>query len=1187
MATDPMRLTDDGDDDDDEFANLFSFAMASSSSPKSGEGDSSNTMVAATTPSTAEGATTTTTSVDADTTPASLSHEMSTTFPFVGRSTGRMIDYLDNNGGDIQNNDDDADGTSEDSLLQLLELHKEPLTLLEVSAGKTTTTTNTSTPTSTSPSNGDPNEEERVLEIEEETDLQDLLDWLDQNDDHDRNAAKQNEPEILPPLPRPLPSEENNNSSNDVDPEPKPVEFPSLEAALQSPLSTMTQIRELFGKESHQVSSALRPHLWSRVVCGKTLDDLTTSSVADSFQQQWEQTHQYLWKNQAPPPASPNSDDPSTSTGDDQTKHKPMTLYPRQQIKLQWVLEQADQLSDRIVAVRKGEKGHCQKALASLLLYHYFTGGNDDIHDEENYEDCPNPGGDVVDPSTPTVSYHDLLVPPVACALLTAGIPKTAAAVILSHIIPNFMPILALTRKEREEAALQMHRQFYLLAAYHLPSLVMHLDRHLPNWFLWPDFEGHGPKNGQGYIPQSYLLSHMAGESGGMNKNKNIPIHPQWILALWDLMLTSSNNLLRFFMVLAVLESKAHEIVLLTDEALKEMLIHVLAFQHDDSAAGDFSIQEEGADARVSNQDALKWVETWTNKAQVLWERTPVSISRRLKRVEDKAVTDALKKRQEEAEQKMKLKMEREAKAHQEAIELERERKADEARLRLTRARLVAFYRQQNPGKETNIDKIMEAYKDRYEVLDAKLKAKYGVGFNPAIKPKVAPPPPQPTSKSGTLTAKQEDHAEDDVVKKRTRDQIVVKLSPSEVIPAVCWSKKIHEVRMTKLERGNRLEEKADSLIPLRFYIVDSRPTELAVSQGRFPTSISLPPEDWTDADRLRELEDTFEALRGAVHIVIMGEGYAALPALYGHKMTPRLSECIVEDDARNSNCALFFMKKGFPFVSLLDGGFAGAHSFLTRQGPKHSLSVHDVLADYDPEVSVFGQFERVNKSTGREKAQRALQNIFDSSLVVLTKNTRRLENLTSESLSGEQQKKGGGNMVSRFFAGGVGGGDTGKPEPGSLSPSVQNQKTENKGGPVFRNPFSRKNDPNATASKENAGQTPVLDSSVGSNPDTTQGTTPEPSSTTLQPNTPDQTVSPEQAPPTTTTVPTIATIPEPPRLEQPKNNPFAGFGAAFKQAASKATANTSGAKVPLVISNPFARFNQGGRNMDPSRHGN
>lgn len=1178
----------DFDDDDDEFADLFSFATAPSES-------------SAMSPSKSSSSSPSKQAVD-------YRQAMASVMPLPP-----------------SHDDDEGSEQSGDSFLDLLEQQKEPLTILDAAAAATTSSSKTKT-------TNDPSDD---LDIGE-ANMQEMLDWLDQDDDDQEAARQQLEEEevFLPPSLRQTSSQEEEESSVPaLAPEPEP-QFKTLEEAVKSPKSSLAQIRNLLTEEHFQVAASVRPHLWCRVVCGKTLEDTLQSSVADSFQQ-WEKHSQALLhgpdrddssgpsptastpsKEETAPiiassdenknekdvetssqPSAENTQESSSSSSSsppsssapvvkEATTTETKTLTPFQQAQREWILEQSNMLSNRIVTVLKGEKLQSQQALASLLLNHYHT-GQEPIDDDDEEKLVSSGGGEVKgdapqdsSSSARTPDYQDPLLPPVACAILSAGVPKTAAAVMLSHIVPHFMPILALTRKEREQAAQLLHRQFHLLACYHLPSLVLHLDRYLPNWFFWPDF-GAKKKDGQGFVPQSYLVSHLAGECNNSDDNQTFLLNPRWILALWDLILTSSNNSLRFFLVLAVLESHADQLVLLTDDALKEKLVQVLRFQQEDSS-GVFAIQD--SEAQTTNQDAIKWVQEWTDKAQSLWERTPLSVSRRLKRVEDQVVTEALTKRQQEAEEKMKRKLEAQAKAHQEAIEAERERKAEEARLRLTRARLVAFYRQYSPAKETNIDKIMETYQGRYEVLDSKLKQKYGVGFNPALKPKVAPPR---STVSNPTSRPQGREDEDELATKRKRHQLVVKVGPTEVLPEVCWSKKANKVRMFKLDRGNKLEENTETRLPLKFYLVDSRPVETARDQGRFPISVSFPPEDLTDPDRLKQQEDMFEGLRGAIHIVIMGEGFAALPSLYGHKMTDGLTECIREDDARNNNCALFFLKKGFPFVSTLDGGFAAAHAFLSRQGANYHLRVNDVLADYNPEVSIFGQFERVHNSTGREKAQRALQNIFDSSLVALTKNTRRFETLASE-VGGDdkQQQKKGGNMVSRFFSGGISE-DTKKNNPTENSEHISEvpaSENENKGvpsGPVFRNPFARKQSSklNRESSNSSLDVESIDDLDTDSGHDTTDNKgTPKPAAETKQvPNSTKPAEQKAQAP--------VQPKPVEQRKnpEPPKANPFAGIGAAFK-AASKAAAGDTGNKGRVI--NPFARFNQQGRNLGNSQHG-
>ena len=108
-----------------------------------------------------------------------------------------------------------------------------------------------------------------------------------------------------------------------------------------------------------------------------------------------------------------------------------------------------------------------------------------------------------------------------------------------------------------------------------------------------------------------------------------------------------------------------------------------------------------------------------------------------------------------------------------------------------------------------------------------------------------------------------------------------------------------------------------------------------------------------------------------------------------------------------------------------MQGGFASAHAHLCREGPKINLNVSDNLIDYDPEVSLFGQFEKLHSMSSRDKAQRSLQNLFDSSMTVLTKHSKRLESLASENENGvgngselAQQKVAPKIAVKRFFGG-------------------------------------------------------------------------------------------------------------------------------------------------------------------------
>lgn len=110
------------------------------------------------------------------------------------------------------------------------------------------------------------------------------------------------------------------------------------------------------------------------------------------------------------------------------------------------------------------------------------------------------------------------------------------------------------------------------------------------------------------------------------------------------------------------------------------------------------------------------------------------------------------------------------------------------------------------------------------------------------------------------------------------------------------------------------------------------------------------------------------------------------------------------DDEARTSNCALFFLKKGFPFVSVLRGGFAAAHAYLSRSGPESAMDPDQILIDYDPDISLFAQLETARKeedkyknAPAREKTARTLQKIIDNSMVRLTLEEQRINSIANE----------------------------------------------------------------------------------------------------------------------------------------------------------------------------------------------
>jgi hypothetical protein len=55
------------------------------------------------------------------------------------------------------------------------------------------------------------------------------------------------------------------------------------------------------------------------------------------------------------------------------------------------------------------------------------------------------------------------------------------------------------------------------------------------------------------------------------------------------------------------------------------------------------------------------------------------------------------------------------------------------------------------------------------------------------------------------------------------------------------------------------------------------------------------------DPESIQVKVDMFESLRGAVHIVVMGEGFSAFPSLYDHPLDKNEKILFDSDESRTS----------------------------------------------------------------------------------------------------------------------------------------------------------------------------------------------------------------------------------------------------------------------------------------------
>lgn len=457
--------------------------------------------------------------------------------------------------------------------------------------------------------------------------------------------------------------------------------FSSLSDAIRSNASSIEDVRMLFDREigtggSCSLSSEDRAHLWTKVICGKILEDVDNGSLADSFRE---------WQNK------------NTAVDSDE---KCMSMF--------------DALITNASLIEKDNEMYetTRERLLSVLNFH-----------------CQGKDSSAV--------KTDPLLPPVALAILQTGMPLAVASVVLSQIEPKAMPLMRLSNAERILASKALHTDFHLLACYHLPLLMMHLDRNCQGWY-WPKKEeenpveedasqdnavvsddhetkGDGAKSvkenkkaeieSYGLMPPSWFVTNFAGECDEACLN-----HTN-LLPLWDHILTTGDSSWKFFLAVAALERRSDVLLMVTGEELRRELEEV------------FRLKETPVDSFVGSSErgvSDHLVPEWLSLSKSLIECTPSSVNELLRSADDRAVGNAIKLRQIQMEEELKA----QAAAHELAMKKEREERDAEEKNFMIKARLTAYYRTHNPEKVDTIDQILKLFDGRIEVLNEKLKKK-------------------------------------------------------------------------------------------------------------------------------------------------------------------------------------------------------------------------------------------------------------------------------------------------------------------------------------------------------------------------------------------------------------------------------------------------------------------------------
>ncbi|RHY29451.1 hypothetical protein DYB32_005123 [Aphanomyces invadans] len=137
------------------------------------------------------------------------------------------------------------------------------------------------------------------------------------------------------------------------------------------------------------------------------------------------------------------------------------------------------------------------------------------------------------------------------------------------------------------------------------------------------------------------------------------------------------------------------------------------------------------------------------------------------------------------------------------------------------------------------------------------------------------------------------------------------------------------------------------------------------LARGRIPTSFAFNSESVTDPAAFDAVMATLQPIKSSVHICIMGHGYARhANHLIKDLNIPKslVADMLAKDAAQINDAVLFLAKRGFPYVSVVEGGYASTHRFLSKS---RLFSLSD-LTDHDQKACDLCQQDAALKTRGR-----------------------------------------------------------------------------------------------------------------------------------------------------------------------------------------------------------------------------
>ncbi|CAH0473859.1 unnamed protein product [Peronospora belbahrii] len=160
-------------------------------------------------------------------------------------------------------------------------------------------------------------------------------------------------------------------------------------------------------------------------------------------------------------------------------------------------------------------------------------------------------------------------------------------------------------------------------------------------------------------------------------------------------------------------------------------------------------------------------------------------------------------------------------------------------------------------------------------------------------------------------------------------------------------------------------QQQAPGSLSPRFFVVDCRGLRSSddLKSGRIPVAYTLDPSVFDSPELLAKSMEAFNPMKSQVHVVLVGHGVGVPPELAtSEDVKMSIRDAVHLDTDCLNQAAMFFQKRGFRFVSILDGGYSSWHAFM-RDRPGSSPQE---LLNHVADQCVYCRYDTILR-TGRD----------------------------------------------------------------------------------------------------------------------------------------------------------------------------------------------------------------------------